>query len=155
MATINPKASEITVSFKFFGPDLGAFPATSANQAITTRKLNRLKFEAGDEVADFKAGQQTTALNRLIGSSPRVFGSMNLDHPDTFLLKFKNEGPLVEMIITTYNLTLSGAAQQETFTFRGLMRGPEVDFLTNPGSVVFEVVSYGFVLGFTGSSEQS
>lgn len=155
MAIINPKAAEITASFKFFGPDLGAFPGSSSNTAITTRKFNRLKFEAGDETADFKAGQQMFSVERLVNSSPRLLGSMNLEHPDSFLKKFRVEGPLVEVTVTTMNLTLTGAAQEETYVFKGLMKGPEIDFLNNPGVVNFEVVSYGGGMVFTASDEQS
>jgi hypothetical protein len=72
MAVINPKAAEISVSFKFFGPDEGVFPDTSSFTPITTRKLNRLRFESGDETADFKAGQQIISMERIIGASPPV-----------------------------------------------------------------------------------
>lgn len=153
MATMNPKASEITASFRFYGLDEGAFPSSTSYVAITTRKLNRLKFESGDETADFKAGQQIISLERLVGASPRVVGTMNLEHPDTFLKKFRDEGPLVELTVSTFNLTLTGEAQEERFVFRGLMKGPEIDFLQNPGTVHFEIVAYGGSLVFTSSDE--
>jgi hypothetical protein len=153
MAVINPKAAEISVSFKFFGPDEGVFPDTSSFTPITTRKLNRLRFESGDETADFKAGQQIISMERIIGASPRLVGSMNLEHPDAFLKKFRDEGPLVEVTVSTFNFSLSGSAQEERFKFRGIMMGPEIDFLHNPGTVLFEVNAYGSPLIYQASDE--
>lgn len=153
MATITPKASEVTISFRFFGPDAGTFPETTTNTAITTRKLNRLRLETGDQTADFKAGQTLVGLERIIGSSPRIAGHMNLEHPDAFVKKFRDEGPLVQLTVSVLNYTLEGEAQEERFVFNGLMKGPEIDFLNNPGAVTFEVVPYGSPILFFASSE--
>jgi hypothetical protein len=140
---MTPKASEYSVSLKFYGAELGVFPASTTNVAISTIKFNSLRFVGGEETRDFKAGQQITALERIIGQSTSVSGQLNLTAVSSFLQKYQAEGPLVEITITQDDP--GDAGSEMTVALKGLMKLPDIDFLSNPGTIDFEIRPYGQV----------
>ncbi|MGV3616101.1 MAG: hypothetical protein ACO1SV_12265 [Fimbriimonas sp.] len=140
---MTPKASEYGVSLKFYGPELGVFPASSAETAISTLKFNSLQLVGNEQTADFKAGQQIMSLMRIIGQATEVRGELNLTAVSSFISKYQDEGPLVEITITQDDPGDSG--NEMSVVFKGLMLLPDLDFLGNPGKIGFVIQPYGVV----------
>ncbi|RYG35200.1 hypothetical protein EON81_13415 [bacterium] len=144
-----PTAFEYVASFQYMGPDTGVFPVTApaGSTAITSVKFNDLKFAGGVETRDFKAGQQLHALERIVSQASSVSGSLNLTSPSQFLALFGQYGPLVKIIITQNDPLDVGA--EMTVTLCGLMKIPDMSFLSNPGTIDFEIRPYGVAPTFT------
>lgn len=138
---MTPKASEILTSLKFYGAEVGQFPGSTANTALSTLKFNELKFSGGEETADFKAGQNIMALERIVSQASSVSGQINLTSQSSFLAKYQDEGPLVELTVTIPDMVNEG--DDVVLVVKGLMKLPDIDLLGNPGKIDFEIRPYG------------
>jgi hypothetical protein len=140
---MTPAAREYEISLQFMGPDVGSFPSSApvGSTAITTLKFNSLRFDGGEELRDFSAGQQLQALERIVKQASGLSGSINLTSNPTFMRLYQTYGPLVTVIVTWDDQTDPG--NDTTLTVKGIMRLPSMSFLDNPGTVDFEIRPYG------------
>ena len=139
-AVIAPKALEYTLTFKFAGADKGVFPATPAGTTFTV-KGNSIQFVGGEETRDFSPAMELQGLMRIVKQSSSLRGEMVLTHPNAFLKYYQAEGPLVQVTVTSENQT--DAANDQSLVVKGLLKLPDMTFLDNPGTISFEIESYG------------
>ncbi|UOF77597.1 hypothetical protein [Caudoviricetes sp.] len=139
-AVIAPKALEYTLTFKFAGADKGVFPASPSGTTFTV-KGNSISFVGGEETRDFSPGMELQALNRIVKQASGVRGEMVLTHPNAFLKYYQAEGPLVQVTITSENQT--DASNDQSLVVKGILKLPDLTFLDNPGTISFEIESYG------------
>lgn len=145
------KASEWTWEIQFYGPDSGVWPASppggSSALAAGHSCFNSFSESGGDQTNDFKCAQDLISLHRVTGKDWSVRGSFNFKHPAAWLSGHATYGPLVQITGTGTNAT---GATTFVKVWKGLMLQPDLDFLGNPGSVTFEVRSYGLAPSVTG-----
>lgn len=147
-ATIVPKAQgEITANFKFYGTDMGAFPASQPAGASTSgisgsdACSDDIDYDPGTQFTDFSCGQDIYALNRITKKDWSIPVSMKFKHPDVLHKEWLTYGPLVLLLVTVANNT--GGATSFTGTFKGVMSDPGFKFLGSPAMMNFDIKSYG------------
>lgn len=139
-AVIAPKSQEYTLTFQFAGADKGVFPASLSGTSFTV-KGNSIQFTGGEETKDFNPGMELQSLERIVRQSSGVSGEMVLTHPNAFLKYYQSEGPLVQVTISSDNQT--DPSNDQTLVVKGLLKLPNLGFLDNPGTISFDIVSYG------------
>jgi len=147
-ATIVPKAQgEVTANFKFYGPDIGAFPAAQPGGASTSgisgsdACSDDIDYDGGTQFTDFSCGQDLASLNRISKKDWNLNVTMKFRHPDVLYKEWLAYGPLVLLLVTVANNT--GGATSFTATFKGIMSDPGFRFLGSPATMNFEIRSYG------------
>ena len=142
---ITPKMTEVAIALTFWGADTGTFPGSTSNTSLTTAAgtlcLNSLKFNGNEELKDFKCSQELISKMRTVGSAATISGQLQFKVPSNFLKKYQAEGPLCRMVITGRDV--GSSSDDFTLDFKGIMKLPDINFLDNPGTIDFEILSYG------------
>lgn len=141
---MTPSSHEIDFTLTFYGADKGAFAASPpAGSTAFTLKLNSLSFDGGETWTDFSSAQDRVALMRFVKQASSISFTLPKKIRSKLLSRYQTYGPLVRALIES-NSPIT-ASDDETLQLDGAMQLPNMDFISNPGTVTATIVSYGVV----------